>query len=132
LSRVIGIKAISLADDCFYKPRFLRVITQHEADLANSRVDAVVYFDKNVLTPKTIGDLFAGDQLSLALNKQDKQLHREFFQTQLAFTPPQAITGLIQCELAEMEFLRRKFPAFDDEIALKNDAPFPANKQLLH
>jgi hypothetical protein len=70
----------------------------------------VVDIDKDILAPEAISDLLAGDQLPPPLNQQDEQLHRNFFQAQVAFTALQPKTGLIKCELAEMEFLGRTSP----------------------
>jgi hypothetical protein len=42
------------------------------------------------------------------LDQQDEQLHGEFFQAQEARTPLEPILGLVECEIAEMEFLGRK------------------------
>jgi hypothetical protein len=44
------------------------------------------------------------------LDQQDEQLHGEFFQAQWTRTPLEPIAGLVECELAEMEFVGRKSP----------------------
>jgi len=44
------------------------------------------------------------------LDQQDEQLHRAFFQAQEALASLQPIAGLIEREIAEMEFLGRKSP----------------------
>ena len=101
-------KTIPFADHGLYEAGLLRVIAQYEPDLANSRVDAVVDVDKDTLAPEAVGDLFAGDELSIPLDQQDEQLHWEFLQAEEALAPLQPITGLVERELAEMEFLGRK------------------------
>ncbi len=63
-----------------------------------------------------LGNLLAGYQLPATLNQQNEQLHGEFFQAQEAFTPLEAIAGLIKCELAEMEFWARKSPAYFPDV----------------
>jgi hypothetical protein len=72
----------------------------------------VIDIEEDVLAPKALGDLLAGDQLPATLDQQDEQLHGELFQAKEAFTPLEAIPGLIECELAEMEFWSRKSPTY--------------------
>jgi len=52
-------KAVSPSDHCFYETGSLRVISQHDADLADSDVNAVIDLNENVLTPETLRDLIA-------------------------------------------------------------------------
>ena len=83
---------------------------QRLADLADSGIDAVIHIKKDVSAPNMLGDLVTRHQLSVTLDQQDEQLHREFFQAQKAVASLQSITGLIKSELAEMELLGRKSP----------------------
>ena len=79
--------------------------------------------------PEAIGDFVARDQLAVSLEQQNKQLHGELLQAQEAPASFEPITGLIECEFAEMEFLGRTSPAWMAEFVSKNDAPSGANKQ---
>ena len=55
-------------------------------------------------------DFFARNQLTMPLQQQKKQFHGDFFQRQEAVATLQPITGLVESEIAEMEFLGRKSP----------------------
>src|SRR5664280_1089603 len=105
-------KAVPLAHHGCYEARLLRVVPQRQADLADCGVDAVNDIDEDVLAPQALGDLFARDQLPAPLHQQDEQLHGEFFQAQQTLTPLQPITGLVECEIAKLEFLGRTSPIY--------------------
>jgi hypothetical protein len=53
------------------------------------------------------------------LEQQNKQLHGDFFQAQDAVAALELIAGLVECEIAEMEFLGRKSPARGGRASLK-------------
>src|SRR5437762_13646800 len=126
-----GGKAIPLAHHRLHETRLLRIVAQDEADLTHSRVDAVVDIDENFLAPQAVSDLLAGNEFSAPLDQQDEQLHREFFQAQQALASLQPITRLIECEIAEMEFLGRIHRVRWAEFVSENDAPSATNMQLL-
>jgi hypothetical protein len=128
LANYLGDKAISLSNHGFYKTGRIRVIAQNSADFSNGGVNAVVDIEKDILTPKLVGDLLARYQLAAPLGQQDKQLHGELFQAQQAFTPSQPITGLVKCEIAEMEYLRNEsLEALLWVDAIMPDAPPKSN-----
>ena len=55
----------------------------------------------------------------MPLDQQDEQFHRALFQAQQVFTPLQPVAGLIEREIAEMEFLGRKSPHRPDIASLQ-------------
>ena len=61
-------KAIALPHHSLYEARLLRIVAQHRTDLADSRVDAVVYIDEDVFAPKPLDDFLAGHQLPVPLD----------------------------------------------------------------
>jgi hypothetical protein len=60
-------EAVSLSNDGFNKTRLLRIIPEHDANLADRGVDTVVDVQKNALTPKALSNLFAGHQFAMPL-----------------------------------------------------------------
>jgi hypothetical protein len=52
-------EAVSLSDDSFNKAGLLRVVPEHDPNLADRGVNTVVDVQKNALTPKAFGNLFA-------------------------------------------------------------------------
>jgi hypothetical protein len=55
-----GGKAVSLPHHSFYELRLLRVVPQHNANLADSGVNAVIDIKEDTLAPKAPSDLLAG------------------------------------------------------------------------
>src|SRR5690242_1947567 len=100
-------KAVALPYYGFDKAGLLRVVAKGKSDLADRRIDAVVDVDEDVLAPEAGGDLFARDQFPVASNQEDEQLHGELLQPQNPVGPLQAVAGLVEGEVAEMEFLGR-------------------------
>ena len=106
-----GGKAVSPPHHGFYETRLLWIVPQDHADFADRSVNAVIDIEEEVLAPKPLGDLLAGYQPPAPFDQQDEQLHGEFFQAQEAFAPLEPILGLVECEIAELEFLGRKSSA---------------------
>ena len=105
-----GGKAVSLSDYGFYEARLLGVVAEGGAHFADSDVDAVLDIEENVLAPETLGNLVAGDQLTVPLEQEDEQLHGEFFHAQDIVASLEPVAGLIECVIAELELLGRKSP----------------------
>jgi len=55
-----GRKAVSLPYHCFYELGLLRVVPEHDADFADSGVNAVVDIKEDALAPEAASDLLAG------------------------------------------------------------------------
>jgi len=96
-------ESISLAHYSFYETRPLWVIPQHDPDLPDRNIDAVIDVNENVLAPKPFCNLLAGNQLTPTLDQQNEQLHWKFFKGKSAFTSLQPESGLVECEIGEME-----------------------------
>ena len=54
-----GGEAVSLSHHGFYETRPLGVVLQHQPDLADSSVDAVIDIKEDVLAPKATGNVVA-------------------------------------------------------------------------
>jgi hypothetical protein len=52
-------KAISLPDHSFDETGFIRIVAQHQSDLSNGGVDALIDVNENRRAPKPVGDLLA-------------------------------------------------------------------------
>ena len=106
-----GGKAVPPPHHGFYETRLLWIVPQDHADLADCRVNTVINIKEDILAPEALGDLLAGYQPAAPFDQQDEQLHGEFFQAQEALPPLKPILGLVECEIAELEFLGRKSSA---------------------
>ena len=69
-------EAIAHAGDGLDELRIFGVVAKEMAELADGGVDAVFGVDEDFARPEALGDLCAGDELALARDEQDEQLHR--------------------------------------------------------
>ena len=69
-----GYKTVSPAGEGFDKARLLRIVFQDLTDFADGAVDAVVSIEKDIFAPDSLGDFFAGDELTFLLNEDDENL----------------------------------------------------------
>ncbi len=102
-----GGKAVSPSHYGFYETGLVGVVAQRQADLADRCVNSMIDIVKGVFAPKALGDFLAGNQLAAPLDQQDEQIHGELFHAQEAISPLESILGLVECEIAEMEFWGR-------------------------
>src|SRR5664280_1744693 len=113
-----GGKAVSLPHHGFYETRLLRVVPQHQTDLADSSVNTVIDVKEYVLAPKALGDFVPRHQYPTPFGQQDEQFHGEIFQAQKAVAPLEPITRLVECEIPEMEFLGHESPSRRADVDL--------------
>ena len=69
-------EAVTLADDSLDKARIPGIVTEDIAQLVDRRVNAVVGILLSMFAPKVAIDGVAPDELALAFEQQDEQLHR--------------------------------------------------------
>ena len=62
--------------------------------------------EEDALTPYSLDDLVASNQLAIALRQQNEQFHRDFFEFEDAISPTQLITAAVELEFRESRYPR--------------------------
>ena len=70
-------EAVPLTNHGLNEARVPRIVTKDEAQLVNCCVNAVIGILESVLAPKPAINHVPADKLSVTLEQQDKQLHRD-------------------------------------------------------
>ena len=94
-------ETISHARHCLDELRIFGVVAENVAELADGCVDAVFGIDENLTGPEVLRDLGASDELVLAGDQQDKELHRLALKTKRVAVAEQLKGSAIEAEITE-------------------------------
>jgi hypothetical protein len=100
-------EAITLPGNGLDKPRPFGIIPKGSPDFENGGVDAVLGVDKDALAPETFANLLAGDDVPVAFDQKDEQIHRDPLEPYRPSVPTQLETAAVQLIVAKFVGGRR-------------------------
>src|SRR5712691_11665492 len=89
---------VAFANDCLQEPGVFWVVAQRPTNLADRGINALPGVEENILSPEFFDDLRTADELVFPLRQQDKQLHRNLFQTKHPLAPTKLVAYRIELE----------------------------------
>ena len=98
-----GNEAVAFACNRLDEFRRFGRVAQKLSDFANRTVNASFHVDKNVLAPKPVGDVCAGDELPVTLYQEDQELHEPALQLHRAALASQLVSRYVEFEVAKAE-----------------------------
>jgi hypothetical protein len=86
--------------------RLRRIVSQGVAQLTDGGVQRVIDVQLEIASPYAFDNLLPEDELPLPLDEQEEQLHRDSFETERPFAPPELEVGGIELESAKSQETR--------------------------
>jgi hypothetical protein len=96
-------ETIALSRDRLHEPRLIRIITQHQTDLPDEGIDAVLGINEDAIRPQAFSDLRPCHELAILRDKQDQQLHWHPFELHAAARTQELKAFGIQLKLAKLK-----------------------------
>src|SRR5579863_7307723 len=96
-------KPVTFSGDCLNELGIHGIVAEEMAELADGGVDAVLGVDEDFAGPETLGDFGAGNELALARDKEDEQLHRLALDAYRFAVSEEFETSAIEAKVAEFK-----------------------------
>jgi hypothetical protein len=81
------------------------IVAKRLPDFADGGVDTVLGIEENVLPPDSFDDLIAGHKLTVRLDQESENLHRDFFEFDDMIPLSQLVPAAVK-----LKFLKSRYP----------------------
>ena len=122
---------IAFSCDRLHESRLIRIIPQHQADLPDKAIDAMLGINEDSIRPQAFSNLSPSDELATFRYQQDEQLHWHPFDLHAAAGTEEFKAFSIQLKLAELKDAHAHMSAPRAGEYSSDENPFGVNRMAL-